>query len=331
MRSSTPLVSVCVATYNYGRFLKDCIESVLAQTFTSWELIICDDCSTDDSQEIIRKYVDADSRIRLIVNERRLGMNANIKKAAELGQGVYLKMLCSDDWLTDQCLEVLTGFMEQHPDVVLATSAEILSDEQGNALQTQFQFGRPVSLISGEDMLDRMSRGEGFGGNSSFFIRATAYRQVGGYDASRLYAADYDLAARLCRVGNYLHIDEPLFYGRQQAQSSSSQDPKKLIDVIDFFEIPDRIFQPRAFANTEWYRFQRITASLTARYLLNSFIQNARGEKRQARELRRLLMRYGNFKFGIPWLIFHAPLRLYRRIARTDLALLEVTRTKVRS
>src|SRR5438045_4978983 len=84
-----PLVSVCVPTYNYARFLPDCIESVLAQTLTGWELIICDDCSTDDSAEVVRRYADRDPRIRYVRNETRLGMNGNIKHATDLGRGRY--------------------------------------------------------------------------------------------------------------------------------------------------------------------------------------------------------------------------------------------------
>jgi glycosyltransferase involved in cell wall biosynthesis len=313
--TENPLISVCVPSYNYGRFLRDCLESVQAQTFKDWELIVCDDCSTDDTEEIVQGYAAADSRIRYFKNEQRLGMNANIKKVADLGRGQYLKILCSDDWLAPNCLEVFRTLMDQNQSAALATSAEVLSSEAGKPLQVQFLFGHSVLLIPGEKMLDRMARGEGFGGNSSFFIRASAYRQVGGYDQRCLYAADYDLAARLCRVGNYLHTDEPLFYGRVQPESSSSQDPKKLVDVIDFFELPERIFQPRRFGNAEWRRYQRLTASLTARYLLNCLLQDLRGDHSYARNLRRLLWKHGNFAFGIPWLAGHIPMRLYRLIS----------------
>ncbi len=77
-----PLVSVCVPTYNYGRFLPDCIESVLEQTLDDWELVLCDDCSTDDTEEVVRSYVERDSRVRYVRNERRLGMNGNLKRTA---------------------------------------------------------------------------------------------------------------------------------------------------------------------------------------------------------------------------------------------------------
>src|SRR5205085_1269065 len=197
--------------------------------------VITDDCSDDSTAELVRHYAESDRRIRYFVNERRLGMHGNLQRAAESGRGRYLKILCADDWLAPRCLEVLFRLMEEHPNVVLGTCAEIHTDEAGRALRQQFFFGKPLSIISGPVMLDRMVWGQGFGGNSSFFIRASAFREIGGFDLDLLYAGDWDLGARLCRAGDYLHTDEPLFYGRTQPVSSSSVNPKKLWDVIDYF------------------------------------------------------------------------------------------------
>jgi hypothetical protein len=204
--------------------------------------------------------------------------------------------------------------MEQNPSVSLATAAEVLSDEEGHPIQVQFLFGQPVSILPGERMLNRMARGEGFGGHSSFFIRTSAYKAIGGYDDSLLYASDMDVAARLCRTGDYLHIDRPLFYGRVQSTSSSAVNPGKLLDVIDSFEIPDKVFRPRRFANREWRRYQFLTANLTARYLTNIVLQEIRGQHEYARKLRELLKRNGNFIFGVPLLGIHIPTRIYRRV-----------------
>jgi hypothetical protein len=182
-----PLVSVCVPTYNYARFLPDCIESVQHQTFSDWELVITDDCSDDATRELVRRYAQSEPRIRYMVNERRLGMNANLQRAANSGRGRYLKILCADDWLGSRCLAVMFRLMEEHPNVVLATSAEIHTDQIGRPLRQQFLFGKPLSIISGSRMLERMARMQGFGGNSSFFIRRSAYQEVGGYDPAVLY------------------------------------------------------------------------------------------------------------------------------------------------
>jgi hypothetical protein len=224
-KTDSPTVSVCVPTYNYGRFLTDCIESVLQQDFADFELVITDDNSTDGTAELVARFAAADARVRYIKNERRLGMNGNIKRAADLAQGRYIKMLCADDWIAPRCLGRMVELMDRHPNAALGTSACILAEEDGRATEVQFLYGEAVSLIPGDAMLEQMARGEGFGGNSSFFVRAEAYKNVGGYDGSIPYAADYHLAARLCQIGDYLHTDDPLFYGRRQAAASSLTDP----------------------------------------------------------------------------------------------------------
>jgi glycosyltransferase involved in cell wall biosynthesis len=317
MRSS-PLVSVCVPTYNYGRFLPDCIESVLDQTLSNWELVITDDCSTDDTESVVGKYSAADSRIRYLRNATRLGMHGNLKRAADSGRGRYLKILCADDWLAPRCLEVLCDLLTAHPLAVLATCAEIHTNASGTPLFVQFLFGRPTTVISGQQMLDSMAKGDAFGGNSSFLMRSSAYHQLGGFDVELLYAGDYDLAARLCRLGDYVHTDEPLFYGRSHGESSSSLNPKKLFDVMDSFAIPDKVFRPRHFLGHEWRRYHRLTALLTARYLVTFCLEFMRGNRTYARSLGKVVRRHGNFGFGIPYLPVHAAARFYRRITHKN-------------
>jgi glycosyltransferase involved in cell wall biosynthesis len=313
-----PTVSVCVPTYNYGRFLTDCIESVLQQDFEDLELVITDDNSTDGTAELVARFAAADARVRYIKNERRLGMNGNIKRAADLARGRYIKMLCADDWIAPRCLSRMVELMDGHPNSALGTSACILAEEDGRATEVQFLFGEAVSLIPGDEMLERMARGEGFGGNSSFFIRAESYRNVGGYDGSIPYAADYHLAARLCQIGDYLHTDDPLFYGRRQAAASSLTDPAKLLDVPDWFTIPEKVFRPRPVGSRSWRRYQQLSGLLTARYLTQLGLEYARGHRAYAGALQRVLVREGNFVVGVPLVPLHIALRIARRVTGTN-------------
>lgn len=314
-----PRISVCVTTYNYASFLPDCVESVLQQTFNDWELIVCDDCSTDETQVLMERYANADPRIRYIRNVKRLGMSANLKYAADLGTGKYLKILCADDWITRRCLERMLELMETYPNAVLGTSAEIATDAYGVPFAVQFLFGRAVSLIPGRKMLDRMAFGHGFGGNSSFFIRGTSYHAIGGYDPSLLYAGDYDLAARLCQVGDYIHTDAPLFYGRHHPVSSSSVNPARLFDVRDYFHIPSKVLQPRTVGTRNWYRFHWLKGNLTARYLTNVGLYWLRGNRDRAAALGRILSENGNVPFGATLLPLHCFRRLFNRLTRRNL------------
>jgi hypothetical protein len=87
------------------------------------------------------------------------------------------------------------------------------------------------------------------------------------------------------------------------------------LDVVDAFEIPDKIFRPRRFPNREWCRFQLLTGNLTARYLTNVVLQELRGQHEYARNLRVLLRRYGSFVFGVPLILPHVSTRVYRWVS----------------
>jgi glycosyltransferase involved in cell wall biosynthesis len=309
-----PHVSVCVPTYNYGRFLPDCIESVLQQDLGDFELIICDDASTDETQHLLEAYATIDPRIRVVRNERRLGMNGNLKRAADFARGSLIKILCADDWLAPSCLSTMADLMDRHASAVLGTSACIATDERGKPTEINFLFGEKETFKRGRQMLSRMTRGHGFGGNSSFMVRADAYRRVGGFDASLLYAADYDLAARLCQIGDYVHTDSPLFYGRHQPSASSVVDPRRLYDVRDWFSIPKKIFHPRPSLSQNWFWYQRLTSLLTARYLVNSTTQWTRGNHEYSRNLLSVVLQEGNLLLGIAALPLYVPARATKRL-----------------
>ena len=83
---------------------------------------------------------------------------------------------------------------------------------------------------------------------------------------------------------------------------------------MDWFEIPKKIFFPRRFGNKDWHRYQRLTALLTARYLLNIGLEHFRGHHVYAESLWKIVTEKGNFKLGIPYLFPHAVIRLYNSV-----------------
>jgi glycosyltransferase involved in cell wall biosynthesis len=310
-----PTVSVCVSNYNYGRFLGDLIESVQQQTFTDWELVITDDLSSDGSEEIVRAYVKQDARIRFIRNECRLGMNGNLQRAASSGRGKYLKILCADDWLAPSALAVLVGIMEQHPESSLLTSGAIYADQEGRPLFIQHVLGTPLSVFTGEKMLDLIARGTHYpGGNSDFFVRKSCFDKVGGYDTSLLYAGDFGLALRLCRVGGVLHTDEPAVYWRVHPASSTNNDPGRLYDVHDFLTIPRKAFQPRHFLTREWRRCHQFAGRKTAQFMVTAVSQFFRGNRAYVKSLVKVLFEKGDFAAGLLFLPAHVVRRIYLKV-----------------
>lgn len=116
-----PLVSIVTPVYNGEEYLRECIGSVLAQTYNNWEYIIVNNCSTDRTLEIAHEYVARDPRIRVHDNETFVRVIANHNIAFRLisPESKYCKVLGADDWLFPECLEKLVGLAEEHPSVAI--------------------------------------------------------------------------------------------------------------------------------------------------------------------------------------------------------------------
>lgn len=141
-----PLVTVLTPVYNGGEFLRECIESVLAQDYKNWRYIIVNNCSTDDTLDIARKYAAEDERIRVVTNSDFLSMPQNFNRAFGMvpAASSYCKVVCSDDWLHPHCLSKMVRFAEAHP------TAGIISCYQRSGEQTRWAvLPKEVSLLSG--------------------------------------------------------------------------------------------------------------------------------------------------------------------------------------
>src|ERR1041384_6229958 len=116
-----PLVSVLTPVYNGAPYLRKCIESVIAQTYPTWEYVIVDNRSTDESGRIAREYASRDSRIRVVTNERHVGaiQNHNIAFREASPDASYCKIVQADDWLFPSCLSEMVAVAEAHPSVAI--------------------------------------------------------------------------------------------------------------------------------------------------------------------------------------------------------------------
>lgn len=126
-------VSIITPTYNCGRFIGKTIESVLNQTYTDWEMIIVDDCSTDNTKDIVLEYSNNDSRIKYIRLRENSGAAMARNKAMEVANGKYMAFLDSDDIWTSDKLEKQIKFMEDNKYNITCTEYEQI-DELGNSL-----------------------------------------------------------------------------------------------------------------------------------------------------------------------------------------------------
>lgn len=126
------MVSIIMPTYNAGRYIKESIDSVLSQTYTNWELLIVDDCSTDDTESVVRSY--KDPRIRYMRNEHNLGAALTRNRAIREAKGKYIAFLDSDDMWKPEKLEKQIAFMEQEGVVMSYTPYYVLQPNSKPAL-----------------------------------------------------------------------------------------------------------------------------------------------------------------------------------------------------
>ena len=115
--SMIPKISVCIPTYNGGKYLRECLDGVLSQTFGDFELVIVDDDSKDGTLDIVNEYAAHDRRIKLYRNPRNLGLVGNWNQCFDLAEGEWLKFVFQDDTIDSQCLDIL--FNRSRPDVPL--------------------------------------------------------------------------------------------------------------------------------------------------------------------------------------------------------------------
>lgn len=124
------LISVVITSYNYEKYLKDTINSVLSQTYSDWEMIVVDDASTDSSVEIIKEFTQKDKRIKLIVNDKNLGLKQTLKRGLEAASGEWIAILESDDQLREDYLDKKVSIAVNNPNIgLIFNDVELFGDE----------------------------------------------------------------------------------------------------------------------------------------------------------------------------------------------------------
>lgn len=209
-----PKVTVFIPAYNREKYIGDAIESILAQTFTNFEILLIDDGSKDRTIEIMRSY--KDPRVRIIRNENNLGIPKTRNKGIEHARGEYIAMLDSDDRAFPTRLEKQVDFLDAHHDYAQVGSWCRMMDEQGQPLKKIKR--QPISPEDVDtQLLFRCSLS-----NRSIMARTKILREYG-YRNDYPRCQDYDLHVRLAQKYKLGNLPECLVYGRIHADQITSQ------------------------------------------------------------------------------------------------------------
>lgn len=217
-----PKVSVCIPTYNYAHFLGQAVESVLAQTFEDFELIVRDDASTDGTAEVMARYA-SDPRIRFTVNEVNAGLFANFNDIAREARGEYIKYLCADDWIEPEFLAKTVALLDADPTLPLAATANWLVDIEGQRTAAEQQPYGDGPSVPAQTVFENATVGYNpIGMPSNTLVRTASLLESGGFEAEYAPAADVQLWFKLLAGGDLAWIPDRLAMIRIHDQHTHS-------------------------------------------------------------------------------------------------------------
>ena len=210
-----PLVSVVTPVYNGAAYLSECIESVLRQTYSNWDYIIVNNCSTDETQEIAEGYAKKDSRIRVYNNDVFLDIIANHNKAFRLisPSSGYCKQVSADDWLFPECIERMVEVGEANPSVGIIGSFQLQGDR---VLWQGFEY--PTNVFPGRQICRRILLGGdktfGFGSPTSILYRADLVRSSEAFFPNPSPHADTSACFKHLQNSSFGFVYQVLSYDR---------------------------------------------------------------------------------------------------------------------
>jgi glycosyltransferase involved in cell wall biosynthesis len=219
--TSQPLVSIVTPVYNGAEYLAECIESILAQTYQNWEYTIVNNCSTDDSMEIARRYAARDNRIRIHENRHFLGPipNHNVAFRQISTASEYCKMVFADDWVFPECIERLVSVAEQHPSVGIV-GAYVLQGRE--VICTGLPYS--TSVLSGREICRRhfLDRLYVFGSANAVLYRARLVRGMDPFYNEANIHADTEVCFKILRTSDFGFVHQVLTFTRVRSESLST-------------------------------------------------------------------------------------------------------------
>lgn len=210
---SSPLVTVLMPVCDGEQFLHEAIDSILAQTFTDFEFLILDDASADSSRSIVLGY--EDPRIRLLVNDRNLGVTRTLNRGIQQARGRYMARMDADDVSMPERLERQVAHLDANPDcAVVTTFAQIIDTDSVPQREACVDLS-PEELDRELQLHNRLIHG-------AVMMRADVVRRLGAYDETMKRAQDYDLWLRISDEHAIHTLPEFLYSWREHAEGISS-------------------------------------------------------------------------------------------------------------
>ncbi|MCC6345982.1 MAG: glycosyltransferase family 2 protein [Nitrospirales bacterium] len=216
-----PLVSVVTPVYNCEKYLAECIESVLAQTYGNWEYLIVNNCSTDLSPGIMEEYAKLDRRIRIHHNGSFLPIMRNWNHALrQISPGSkYVKVVHADDWLFPECLMKMVQVAEENPSVAIVGAYRI-DDTRVNCDGLPY----PSTVVPGKEICVRtlLEKLYVFGSPTTLLLRSSLIRTRERFYNESNFHADTEVCFEVLEDSDFGYVHQVLSYTRRGGEAMTS-------------------------------------------------------------------------------------------------------------
>lgn len=243
----SPTVSIVLPCYNGAGHLAQSIDSVIAQTFTDWELIIVNDCSKDNSLEIMQRYAEKDSRIKVVNNDVNLKLPASLNRGFSFAKGKYLTWTSHDNRMGETMLEEFVHYLDEHPEIGLVTA---------NYAAFSLSTGQQLYEVSMDDPQGRLPHHNTV--CYAFMYRREVLETVGGYDETLFLIEDYEYWVRIWLKYRIGKVDKVLYYtgvgDETLTMSRKKEIARKLLEVrMMYFDDFDKALKPTPILRRDFF------------------------------------------------------------------------------
>lgn len=232
-----PQVSVCIPVRNGAKFIEQAVSSILEQSYQDFEVVIIDNCSTDNTADLVRELGTRTSKIKLYKNDQNIGLIENFNACLNRSTGKYIKFLCADDVLMPDCLELMVSALKKHESASLVTAGRLLINENGKVLATKL-LSKEDKIFNGKNIINLCLFGANYIGEPS----ATMFRRGvldEGFDAKFPHLVDLEMWFRLLELGDLVSISKPLCAIRRHDLQMTKQNIKSANLVEDNVNLYD--------------------------------------------------------------------------------------------